>query len=186
MLPGASYVAALTATFTVAGDVSSFDQNAFKNRLATQMGVFPSAITLVVYTASVGIQATIVYPSQAAANDGATKFVNTASLSAALGVTVLTVANVASTVIAVAPPPPLFNDGSQALSAAGVSSSVVIGVAVGVGVPLFVLLVAIIVFTFKLRQKKATTIVKAIPTTTINNPIAQSSATSGVEMKDAI
>ena len=64
------------------------------------------------------------------------------------------------------------------------SSSVVIGVAVGVGVPLFVLLVAIIVCTFKLRQKKATTIVKAIPTTTINNPVAQASA--GVEMKDAI
>jgi hypothetical protein len=61
---------------------------------------------------------------------------------------------------------------------------VVIGVAVGVTA--FVLLVAIIVCTFKLRQKKATTIVKAIPTTTINNPIAQSSATSGVEMKDAI
>jgi hypothetical protein len=55
-----------------------------------------------------------------------------------------------------------------------------------VGVTAFVLLVAIIVCTFKLRQKKATTIVKAIPTTTINNPIAQSSATSGVEMKDAI
>jgi hypothetical protein len=85
-----------------------------------------------------------------------------------------------------APAPP-FNSGSQALSAgsgAGVSQGVVIGVAVGVTA--FVLLVAIIVCTFKLRQKKATTIVKAIPTTTINNPIAQSSATSGVEMKDAI
>jgi Na+/melibiose symporter-like transporter len=92
---------------------------------------------------------------------------------------VLTVANVAPTTVAVAPPPPPFNSGSQALS-----QGVVIGVAVGVTA--FVLLVAIIVCTFKLRQKKATTIVKAIPTTTISNPVAQSSATSGVEMKDAI
>ena len=193
LLPGASYVAAITATFTVAGDVSSFDQNAFKSRLATQMNVFPSVITLNVYTASVGIQATIVYPSLAAANAGATTLARTpAVLSAALGVTVLTVANVAPTAIAVAPPPPApppppINSGSLALSAGsgdGVSQGVVIGVAVGVTA--FVLLVAIIVCTFKLRQKKATTIVKAIPTTTINNPIAQSSATSGVEMKDAI
>jgi hypothetical protein len=57
---------------------------------------------------------------------------------------------------------------------------------VGLSRALVVLLVAIIVCTFKLRQKKATTIVKAIPTTTINNPVAQASATSGVEMKDAI
>ena len=174
------YVAAITATFTVAGDVGSFDRNAFKNALATQMNVSPSAITLVVYPASVGIQATITYPSPAAASAAATTLAATppAALSAALGVTVLTVANVAPTTIAVpAPAPP-------ALSAGGVSQGVVIGVAVGVTA--FVLLVAIIVCNFKLRQKKATTIVKAIPTTTINNPIAQSSATSGVEMKDAI
>jgi hypothetical protein len=181
-LPGASYVAAITATFTVAGDVSSFNEIAFKNRLATQMNVSPSVIRLVVYSASVGVQATITYPSPAAASAAATTLAATppAALTAALGVFVLTVTNVAPTVIVVAPPPPPFNSGSGA----GVSQGVVIGVAVGV--PLFVLLVAIIVCTFKLRQKKATTIVKAIPTTTINNPVAQSSATSGVEMKDAI
>ncbi len=181
-LPGASYVAAIRATFTVAGDVSSFNENAFKNRLATQMNVSPSVIRLVVYSASVGVQATITYPSPAAASAAATTLAATppAALTAALGVTVLTVTNVAPTVIVVAPPPPPFNSGSGA----GVSQGVVIGVAVGVTA--FVLLVAIIVCTFKLRQKKATTIVKAIPTTTINNPIAQSSATSGVEMKDAI
>ena len=107
MLPGTSYVAAITATFTVAGDVSSFDQNAFKNRLATQMNVFPAAISLVVYSASVGVQATITYPSLAAANAGATTLARTpAVLSAALGVTVLTVANVAPTIIVAPPPPP--------------------------------------------------------------------------------
>ena len=182
-------MAAITATFTVAGDVSSFNQNAFRNALAIQLGVSPSAITLVIYAASVGVQATITYPSSAAASAAATSLAATptATLSAALGVTVLTIANVAPTVIAVAPPPPPVNSGSLALNAGsgdGVSQGVVIGVAVGVTA--FVLLVAIIVCTFKLRQKKATTIVKAIPTTTIDNPIAQSSATSGVEMKDAI
>jgi hypothetical protein len=186
-LPGASYVAAITATFTVAGDVSSFNEIAFKDALATQMNVSPSVIRLVVYSASVGVQATITYPSPAAASAAATTLAATpvANLTAALGVTVLTVANVAPKVIVVAPPPP--PSGSLALNAgsgAGVSQGVVIGVAVGVTA--FVLLVAIIVCTFKLRQKKATTIVKAIPTTTINNPVAQSSATSGVEMKDAI
>ena len=189
LLPGASYVAAITATFTVAGDVSSFDQNAFKNRLATRLGVFSSAISLSVTSASVAVAATILYPSPAAASTAAATLAATtpAALSAALGVTVQAVANVAPTTVAVAPPPPPFNSGSLALNAgsgAGVSQGVVIGVAVGVTA--FVLLVAIIVCTFKLRQKKATTIVKAIPTTTINNPIAQSSATSGVEMKDAI
>ena len=186
---GEVYVAAITATFTVAGDVSSFDRNGFKNALATQMNVSPSVITLVVYSASVGIQATITYPSPAAASAAATTLAATtpAALSAALGVTVQNIANVAPTTVAVPAPAPPFNSGNQALNAgsgAGVSSSVVIGVAVGVTA--FVLLVAIIVCNFKLRQKKATTIVKAIPTTTINNPIAQSSATSGVEMKDAI
>jgi hypothetical protein len=181
--PDARYVAAITATFTVAGDVSSFNRNAFRNNLATQLGVSPSAITLNVFSASVGVEATITYPSPAAASAGATTLARTpAVLSAALGVTVLTVANVAPTVVAVAPPPPA--PPPPAGSGAGVSQGVVIGVAVGVTA--FVLLVAIIVCTFKLRQKKATTIVKAIPTTTINNPIAQSSATSGVEMKDAI
>jgi hypothetical protein len=66
----------------------------------------------------------------------------------------------------------------------GVSTGVVVGVAVGV--PSFVICVAIIMCNFKRRQKKASTIVKAIPTTTINNPEAQSSATSGVEMNVAI
>ena len=186
---GEVYVAAITATFTVAGDVSSFDRNAFKNRLAAQMNVSPSVITLFVYSASVGVQATITYPSPASASAAATSLAATtpADLTAALGVTVQTIANVALTTVAVPAPAPPFNSGSLALNAgsgAGVSQGVVIGVAVGVTA--FVLLVAIIVCTFKLRQKKATTIVKAIPTTTINNPIAQSSATSGVEMKDAI
>jgi len=38
----------------------------------------------------------------------------------------------------------------------------------------------------QIKGKKASTIVKAIPTTTIANPVAQASATTGVEMKDAI
>ena len=58
--------------------------------------------------------------------------------------------------------------------------AIVVGVAVGL--PSFVICVAIIVCNFKRRQKKATTIVKAIPTTTIKDPVAQASATSGVEL----
>ena len=121
--PEARYVAAITATFTVAGDVSSFNRNAFRNALATQLGVSPSAITLNVFSASVGVEATITYPNPTAASAAATTLAATpaATLSAALGVTVQAVANVAPTVIAVfASPPPadLTGTGTAALTAA--------------------------------------------------------------------
>jgi hypothetical protein len=106
--PDARYVAAITATFTVAGDVSSFNRNAFRDALATQLGVSPSVITLNVFSASVGVEATITYPSPAAASVAATTLAATpaATLSAALGVTVQAVANVAPTVITVVASPP--------------------------------------------------------------------------------
>jgi hypothetical protein len=130
-LPGASYVAAIRATFTVAGDVSSFNQNAFKYALAIQMGVSPSAITLSVTSASVAVTATIVYATPLAANAGAATLARTpAVLSAALGVTVLTIANVAPTVIAVfASPPPaaLTGIGTAALTAASDPAGAIIG-----------------------------------------------------------
>jgi hypothetical protein len=46
LAPGARFVAAITATFTVLAEVSSFNRNAFQDRLATLMSVLPSAITL--------------------------------------------------------------------------------------------------------------------------------------------
>ena len=202
--PGSRVLAAITATFTVAGDVTSFNQNAFRNALATLMGVSPSVITLSVTSASVSVTATITYPTQAAASAVATLLAATpaANFTAALGVTVQAVSNIAPTSVAVtmpspAPPPYIPGvivnaDGTLSINpnlitgggGSGVSTGVVVGVAVGV--PSFVICVAIIVCNFKRRQKKASTIVKAIPTTTINNPVAQSSATSGVEMKVAI
>jgi hypothetical protein len=202
--PGSRVLAAITATFTVAGDVTSFNQNAFRNALATLMGVSPSVITLSVTSASVSVIATITYPTQAAASAVATLLAATpaANFTAALGVTVQAVSNIAPTSVAVtmpspAPPPYIPGvivnaDGTLSINpnlitgggGSGVSTGVVVGVAVGV--PSFVICVAIIMCNFKRRQKKASTIVKAIPTTTINNPVAQSSATSGVEMKVAI
>ena len=149
--------------------------------------MLPSAITVYVYAASVGVQATITYPSPAAASVAAMSLAATppATLSAALGVIVQAVSSVASTSVAVTMPPPApppYIPG-VIVNADG-TLSIVVGVAVGV--PSFVICIAIIVCNFKRRQKKATTIVKAIPTTTINNPVAQASATSGIEMKDAI
>jgi len=108
--PGARFVAAITATFTVASEVSSFNRNAFQNALATLMSVLPSAITLDISAGSVVVQTTITYPSSAAANAAVMTLAakNTATLSTALGVDVLAVANVAQTVIIVhaSPPPP--------------------------------------------------------------------------------
>ena len=181
----------------MAGDVSSFNQNAFKDALATQMGVSPSAITLSVTSASVAVIATIVYPTQGAAQNAATTlaYTSTATLSAALGVTVQAVANITSTSVAVtmpslAPPPyipgVLFNaDGTMSIIGnllSGVSSGVSTGVAIGV--PLFVICVVIIVCNFKRRQKKVPMPVKAIPTAATKIPVAQASAESGFEMED--
>ena len=66
------------------------------------------------------------------------------------------------------------------------TQGIIIGVSVGASV-IVVLAVCCVVYMFKMMKgKKASTIVKAIPTTTIANPVAQSSATTGVEMKDKI
>jgi hypothetical protein len=110
LAPGARFVAAITATFTVAGQVSSFNRNAFQNALATLMSVLPSAITLDISAGSVVVQTTITYPSSAAAITAVVTLAakNTTTLSTALGVIVEAVANVAQTVIIVhaSPPPP--------------------------------------------------------------------------------
>jgi hypothetical protein len=199
--PGNRYIAAITASFTVAGDVSSFNQNAFKDALATQMGVSPSAITLSVTSASVAVTATIVYPTQGAAQNAATTLANTSTvtLSAALGVTVQAVSNIAPTSVAVtmpslAPPPyipgVLLNaDSTMSIigsllsgGGSGVSTGVAVGVAVGM--PLFVICVVIIVCNFKRCQKKVPMPVKAIPTAATKIPVAQASAESGFEMED--
>jgi len=195
--PGNRYIAAITASFTVAGDVSSFNQNAFRDALATQMGVSPSAITLSVTSASVAVTATIVYPTQGAAQNAATTLAHTstATLSAALGVTVQAVANIAPTSVAVtmpslAPPPyipgVLFNaDGTMSIignllsgGISGVSTGVAIGVAVGV--PLFVICLVIIVCNLKRRQKKVRMPVKA----TIIIEAQASAESAGFEMED--
>ena len=185
----------------MAGDVSSFDQNAFKEALATQMGVSPSAITLSVTSASVAVTATIVYPTQGAAQNAAITlaYTSTLTLSAALGVPVQAVANIAPTSVAVTTPSPapppyipgvLLNaDGTMSIignllsgGGSGVSTGVVVGVAVGV--PLFMICVVIIVCNFKRRQKQVSTPVRAIPTAATNIPVAQASAESGFEMED--
>jgi len=110
LAPGARFVAAITATFTVLAEVSSFNRNAFQNALATLMSVLPSAITLDISAGSVVVQTTITYPSSAAANAAVMTLAakNTTTLRTALGVNVLAVANVAQTVIIVhaSPPPP--------------------------------------------------------------------------------
>ena len=92
----------------MAGDVSSFNQATFRDALAIQMGVSPSAIMLAVTAASVAVTATIQYPTPAAAVAAATTLTTTSvsALSAALGSTVLAVGNVALTLVAPPPSPP--------------------------------------------------------------------------------
>ena len=152
--PAARFVAAITATFTVEGDVSSFNQIAFKNALATRMNVLPSEITLYVYSASVGVQAIITYPSSADASAAATSLAATppATLSTALGVTVQAVANVAPTVIAVAAsPPPADLTVAASLTVASDPAGAIIGGVVG-GAALLVS-IALALFYFRNQNK---------------------------------
>ena len=88
--------------------MSSFNQAAFRDALATQMGVSPSAIMLAVTAASVAVTATITYPTPAAAVAAATTLAATpaSTLSAALGIYVQAVGNVALTLVAPPPSPP--------------------------------------------------------------------------------
>ena len=88
--------------------MSSFNQAAFRDALATQMGVSPSAIMLAVTAASVAVTATITYPTPAAAMAAATMLAATpaSTLSAALGIYVRAVGNVALTLVAPPPSPP--------------------------------------------------------------------------------
>ena len=88
--------------------MSSFNQATFRDALAIQMGVSPSAIMLAVTAASVAVTATIQYPTPAAAVAAATTLTTTSvsALSAALGSNVLAVGNVALTLVAPPPSPP--------------------------------------------------------------------------------
>lgn len=105
--PGTMTQTVVEASFIVAGDVSSFDADAFKVKLAQQQaGVATTDITLVVSAASVSVNATIV-ATPANAQSLVTTLTTTSStdLSASLGVTVQSVSAVTIQVIVPAPPP---------------------------------------------------------------------------------
>jgi hypothetical protein len=108
-------VAAVLVTFTIAGDISSFNataQLAFRTRLASQFSsVTADQISLNVTAASLSVAASIVVQSTAAAS-AAANTLNTMSLTnltSALGVTVQSVTSATVIILtfpAPSPPPP--------------------------------------------------------------------------------
>ena len=102
----------LEVTFTIAGDISSFDEPAFQTALAAQFdGVRPNDIELQVFSASIIVKARIILPSAAAADAASTMLSSngTAVLSAALSLPVERVTRVVvsyEAFVAPSPPPP--------------------------------------------------------------------------------
>jgi len=110
--PGGEYKPILIARFLIAADASSFDELAFKTALAAQFyGVTPSDIELAISAASIVVAAEVILPTIAEAEAGATYLTSTdvVALSAALGVSVGGVSDVAVQSLAFdapSPPPP--------------------------------------------------------------------------------
>jgi len=91
--PGSTYVPVVTINVVVAGTVSDFDEEAYKNNLGATLGVNPSQISVTVAAASVRVTSVIRTANATAAEAIVEKLASpelnsTAALSAALGVTV--------------------------------------------------------------------------------------------------
>ena len=109
--PLAAYRPVVTCAFTIAGSVDSFDESAFKTSLATTLGngIEGRDISLTVVAASIRVNATIVTLSQSAASAAASTLSTTtvSALSTSLGVTIESVAAVATSVELVLASPPV-------------------------------------------------------------------------------
>ena len=162
LAPGASHQYSLTSELTVAGDPSDFtdsEQAALKSRLASELGVSEANIQITVAAGSTLISIALAFATHDQANNAVSWLssdVNT--LSARLGVTVLSAVTGSITPQATeAPPPPptllhrplLHRPPSsvpspspppaadaEASGAASGSSGIGIGIGVGIGVPL--------------------------------------------------
>jgi hypothetical protein len=188
-------------SFVLSGTVSDYGvaaQTALRDAVAANAGVSPADVTIRITAASVNVQSTIAtYSTAAAATDQAAitnpttgMMASPAALRAVLQATSLPVlqnATVVSAPTVTTEIAPIIGAPSGALTTTDkATQGIIIGVAVGASV-IVVLAVCGVFFMYKgMKGKKSSTIVKAIPTTTIANPVAQASATTGVEMKDAI
>jgi len=195
--PPPPLAATVVVTFMLSGTVDQYgdaERTALRNAVAANARVPPADVTIEITAASVNVRSLIATYSTAAAatvqaaitNPATGMMASTAALRAVLQATSLPVLQQATIVsaptvkteIAPSAAPPTTTDNS--------TQGIIIGVAVGASV-IVVLAVCCVVFMYKkIKGKKASTIVRAIPTTTIANPVAQASATTGVEMKDAI
>lgn len=132
------------ATYTVAGDVASFDEATFKYRLAASLeGVDEADISLLVQVASVKVTATITTPStatrDATLNILTSLAASTADASAALGVTIeaASTPQVTLQIMTLAPPPAPPSGRGQV----GLMTIVIAGVAGGVGGAVLILII---------------------------------------------
>jgi len=145
LLPGGSHEPVLTAGFTIEGELSSFDEQAFQTALADELSVSPSDVTLVVQAGSILVTAEVIMPTLAKAYDAEDALMTASSdaLSTALGVNVVGVAEASvseKTFAAPSPPPPTPSPPTPPKSSddGGLSGGAIAGIVIGslVGVAL--------------------------------------------------
>lgn len=151
MPPGASIQSYISASFTIAGTVASFDAKGFKKSLASMLsssGVTEADIELTVTAASINVAAKILATSAATAAAAVTTLTaaDASTLSSQLGVTVESVGEIGTyTAPRLASPPPaplgvpVPSTPPELASSAGMSTGVLVAILGGVGGGLVVL-----------------------------------------------
>lgn len=151
--PGSEYRPVVRADFTLAGDVSSFDRDAFATALAVEMGLEAGNVRLTIFSASVRVLALIVMQSAAAAQAATTTLSATsaAALSSALGVTVQAITATADVVALDAPSPP---PASPVAATDGGEDGAPLIAAIASGIGVLVICTAFAVLCTGLRQTR--------------------------------
>lgn len=198
LLPGAN--PQVEISFTLSGDVSSYgdaEVAAIRSVIAAEAGVDDSDVTVTITSASVEVTATIAVSdfSEAATVESSLStgmMRSPTALQAAIqqgsaGSSVLAAATVVAAPVVVTTSAPAAALGTSSSS----SDSMMPVIIMAVGAAVVVLLSIVIVYQMykRIKGRASSTVVRAIPTTTIANPVTSTSATSNsveMENKDAI
>lgn len=173
-------------TSTVSGTLDEFDANAqtrFKNALVGLIGfqyVSSDDITLDISPGSVVVNATVVTSmtqAQAQDKEASIRATPLSELTEVLGVTVESMTVTTDQILVVAPSPSLpFSEAN--LAASGKDDAPWAAIVAGLVVLAIGVVAAAVIIRKRRIQRGSSTIVKAMPVTTIANPVAAASATS--------
>ena len=197
MPPGASIQSYISASFTIAGTVSSFDEDGFKTSLASMLsssGVSEADIELTVTAASVNVAAKILATSAVTAAAGVATLTaaDAATLSSQLGVVVESIGAIGTYTAPrlASPPPPKPTPPAPKLPPSdlsslevdddsGLSPAVAIGIGAGAAVVIVLAIIAMRCYCKPPRAKMDPSMKFAGPMESSTNMFSE-----GVEMTD--